>query len=529
MDAIFSQTNMTTAGIAMLVGYALFRLALYFLPRKLMNEHQQQKEIVIAKAQQRRAAIIEEGRKRAEENMAVTREEFEADLKMAEEDLKVTEQEISSQEKFASQNESRIDKLANAVEAHQKKLTQLQEEVVRIQTEQERAKDELHRRLETIAETKSETVKQQIYDSAVTERQLEAQKRMKDLSDELSNNAKKFADRSLSRVLNRYSPSFVWPKSSTGVELQDARIVEQLQLPETTIIQELHELTEGVEISIEHATREGEFSHVKIAGGYGIYKEAARLTLEELLPKGHVYWSRNVAKTYAKHRAAIEQQALRLGRQAVKELRLDGMHDEILKMVGALNWRTSYRQNQFYHSLEVAKLAGILAHELHVDPQQAKRCGLLHDIGKSIDYRIEGSHAVISGDYADRFGETRLICDTVMSHHNDLVVETPLAYVLKSADTLSGARPGARVNLEEGYQTRLSAIEQSIRTFPGIVKVAIMNGAREVHIEVNHKKVRENEIDNLTKAIARKIEEEVAFPGQIKVLVTRRFEAVAVA
>ena len=529
METIFSQTNIVTVTAAMLVGYFLFRLALYFLPKKLMNEHQQQKEIVISKAKQRRLALIEEGRKRAEENMAIAREEFEANLTMIEEDLKVAEQEISSQEKFASQNESRLDKLANTIEGHQKKLEQLQVDVAKIIEEQDTVKLELYQRLESIAETKTEDVKRQIYDAAITERQLEAQKRMKDLSDELNNNAKKFADRSLSRVLNRYAPNFVWPKSSTGVELQDQRIVDQLQLPETTLIQELHELTEGVEISIEQATREGEFSHIKIAGGYGIYKEAARLTLEELLPKGPTNWSRNVSKSYSRHRAAIEQQALRLGRQAVKELRLDGMHDEILKMVGALNWRTSYRQNQFYHSLEVAKLAGILANELHVDPQLAKRCGLLHDIGKSIDYRIEGSHAVISGDYADRFGEHRLICDTVMSHHNDLVVETPLAYVLKSADTLSGARPGARVNLEEGYQTRLSAIEQSIRAFPGIVKVAIMNGAREVHIEVNHKKVRENEIDNLTKAIAKKIEEEVAFPGQIKILVTRRFEAVAVA
>jgi ribonuclease Y len=210
-------------------------------------------------------------------------------------------------------------------------------------------------------------------------------------------------------------------------------------------------------------------------------------------------------------------------------VKLSGIHPEIQKLVGYLNWRTSYRQNQWYHTVEVAKLAGIIASELGVDADAAKRCGLLHDIGKAIDYRIEGSHAVISGDYADRFGENRLICDTVMSHHNDLVIETPLAYVLRAADTLSGARPGARVNLEEGYQMRMSGIEACVRSFPGVVSLSIMNGAREVHVEVNNKRVQEQDLERLSQSIARKIETEVAFPGEIKILVSRRFEATAVA
>jgi ribonuclease Y len=210
-------------------------------------------------------------------------------------------------------------------------------------------------------------------------------------------------------------------------------------------------------------------------------------------------------------------------------LRLEGIHPEIQQLIGALNWRTSYRQNQWHHTVEVATIAGILGNELGVDPDQAKRVGLLHDIGKAIDYRIEGSHAVISGDYADRFGEAKVICDTVMSHHADLIVETPLAYILRVADTLSGARPGARVNLEEGYQIRLGAIAESVRSFQGISDMAIMNGGREVHVQVNHKRVKDTDLKTLAESIARKIEEDVAFPGQIKVLVTRQFESVTVA
>ena len=164
-----------------------------------------------------------------------------------------------------------------------------------------------------------------------------------------------------------------------------------------------------------------------------------------------------------------------------------------------------------------------------MDPEAAKRVGLLHDIGKAIDYNIEGSHAIISGDFPDRYGESRLICDTVMSHHDDLVVETDLAYVLKSADTLSGARPGARVHLEEGYNIRLEAIHDAVAQFPEVMDTAIMNGGREVHIRVDHTRIKERDLQQLTAKIAAKIKDEVSYPGQIKVLVTRVFESVAVA
>jgi ribonuclease Y len=326
--------------------------------------------------------------------------------------------------------------------------------------------------------------------------------------------------------MSRYAPDFYWPKSVNTVELTEPGQADRLASDGATLIADLREKAQ-IEIELL-ASPEFPVPMVKLAGGAGVDREAVRLALTELLAKGSSGWSK-AALVFDKHRAVLEQQAIKLGRTAIREVKLTGIHPEIQKLVGYLNWRTSYRQNQWYHTVEVAKLAGIIASEIGVDVDAAKRCGLLHDIGKAIDYRIEGSHAVISGDYADRFGEKRLICDTVMSHHNDLVIETPLAYVLRAADTLSGARPGARVNLEEGYQMRMSGIESCVRSFPGITSLAIMNGAREVHVEVNNKRVQEQDLQILSQNIARKIAEEVAFPGEIKILVSRRFEATAVA
>jgi ribonuclease Y len=528
MDWQISYNYLATVILAsMALGYAFFSIMRLMLPKRLRAEHLEQREIVIQKAMQRRKQIVHEADLRTNESLALNLEEIDDQLADLKQDLEASEAELKSQEEFASKEESRVAKLENQTKAYEQKVMQVKEALEEKRQEQDRLQQSLRESLAQTADCDLENIRENLKEDLLNKYRLESQKRLKLTQEELATNQKKLADRTLSRLLARYEPQFVWPKATSHVEITNNKLLDQLSSDQTTLLTDLMEQTDQVEISLAQ-DENSNLAAIKLGGGYGIDKEAARLTLEEIVPKGPNAWHK-ASKVYQKHHRQLENQARILGRRAVEELKIDDLHPEIQKMVGALNWRTSYRQNQYYHSLEVAKLAGILAYELGVDPQLAKRCGLLHDIGKGIDYRIDGSHAVISGDYADRFGESKLICDTVMSHHNDLVLETPLSYVLKSADTLSGARPGARVNLEEGYQIRLSAIEEVVRSFPGITKVAIMNGGREVHVDVNHKKVKEHELKEYTASIARKIEEDVAFPGQIRVLVSRRFESVAVA
>ena len=517
----------TIVGSSVIVGFGLFLILKKSLPKKLTAEQLQQRERVVQKALQRKKQILAESAARQDEKQSIYLEEFEAQIEDSKNDLEAQEQEIEEQVEFLAREEGRVKKIESQHQSYKHKVDVKKEQLDTLLQSVEDDRRQLQQKLSETADCTVANLENNLAEEIVTGRTLDSQKRIKQLSEELQSNSKKMADRSLARVLARYEPKFVWPKPVSHVDISNKKSLDALLGDSPRLIQDLQELVDQVEIGLSE-----EKNHappvIKLGGGYGIDKEAARLTFEELIPKGPNAWGK-VDKIFQKHKRSLENTAVKLGQQAVTELNLEGIAPDIQKMVGALNWRTSYRQNQFHHSLEVAKLAGIVASELGVDPQVAKRCGLLHDIGKGIDYRIEGSHAVISGDYADRFGESRLVCDTVMSHHNDLVLETPLSYVLKSADTLSGARPGARVNLEEGYQIRLSAIEDAVRSFPGIVKMAIMNGGREVHIDVNHKKVKENELNEFTQEIARKIESEVAFPGQIKVLVSRRFESVAVA
>lgn len=356
-------------------------------------------------------------------------------------------------------------------------------------------------------------------DKFLMDKNIEVQRLFRGAQENLNASLKKTTLRLLDKTTSRYSPTFLWPKRPQNVDIEGSKIVESFSKEDN---KELALLSELSGTSIVPSIYSDSSMSVRFVGGGGIYREAAKNSLEQYLASKQEL---SLEALYKKNCKKYEREAEFLGAKAVKILKLDGIHLEIQKLVGALNWRTSYRQNQWHHTVEVAQLCGILANELGTDSDEAKRVGLLHDVGKAIDYRIEGSHAVISGDYADRYGESRDICDAVMSHHADLLVESPLAYILQTADTLSGARPGARVNLEEGYQIRLSAIHDVVRSFPNVIDLAVMSGGREVHIQVNCKKVCEDELQSLSEKVVKKIEEEVAFPGQIKILISRSFES----
>jgi ribonuclease Y len=513
--------------ISAVVGYMGFLLILRLLPSRLSAGQVSQKSEILVEAAKHAHSIKYEAVSSNEAKIQLLKEEMESTVSQRAEDLKLAETDLDILEQQVQPVTSRIQKLEHETSQIEQHVTFAKETFESTKSRLEEAQSKLLMELEARSKSESAVILKNLKEQLIETRQLEAQKLLKLQNEELSTSAKRVASRFLGRSMARYAPEFPWPKATNTVEVENQKLWDVLANDTAGLIAQIKELAQ---IDAEFMpSRHAEMpAIVKLSGGMGLEREAARMAMSDLVKQSPSSWSK-AKEYYDRHRTTLDNQALKLGRQAINELQLDGVHLEVVRLVGCLNWRTSYRQNQYLHSFEVAMLAGLVADELNVDPQLAKRCGLLHDIGKVLDYRIEGSHAVISGDYADRYGETRLICDTLMSHHNDLVVETPLAYVLKTADTLSGARPGARVNLEEGYQVRLSAIDDVVRGFPGVTKSVIMNGGREIHIEVSHKRIRDDELSDLTTAIAKKIESDVAFPGQIKVMVSRRFESTSVA
>ena len=211
------------------------------------------------------------------------------------------------------------------------------------------------------------------------------------------------------------------------------------------------------------------------------------------------------------------------------EIGVHGIHPEILKLVGALNWRTSYTQNQYQHAIEAAMMCGTMASELGQNVKQARRAGLLHDIGKCIDASAEGSHAVIGADIAKRYGESPDVVHAIRAHHDDEKPSSVLAHIVAAADALSGARPGARKAMMESYVSRLTDIEEIVNSFEGVSKSYAISGGREVRVFVENDRVTDEETVMLSRDIAKKIESEMSYPGTIKITVVRETKAVGVA
>jgi ribonuclease Y len=449
------------------------------------------------------------------------------------------ENEEKSQHSFSiklERKDAQINIEENKTNAHFQVLNDKKNDVLKLSQSLSQVKNHL--------ETTKNTMKQKLEKAYASEKIPEIKKELeKDILDSekleisrwsleqtelIKKLAQKKAQQLLENVYFRYKSNFIWPKTNFNVPVESEKTFKKyFQENEKT----LNFFTELLpELTLTPHEHEESFS-LKIAGGWGVDKEILKHVLEDAL-KASNFDNKYLQKLHDKYKNQVHNFILNIGKKAAELLNLkDSVHPEILKLIGSLNFRTSHRQNQYYHSIEVATFAGMIAEELGINKDIAIRSGLLHDIGKSIDYRIEKGHAVISGECAEQYGESQDIIDPVLAHHDDKIVETPYAYVLKAADAMSGARPGARVDMEEGYNRRIDGISVAVSSFKdeGVTGSAIMHAGREIHVYVNNQKIKESQIQPLAKKIVKKLEGEVEYPGQIKVTVIRRMEASEVA
>ncbi len=426
----------------------------------------------------------------------------------AEKDLDLWSQTLQSKEAF-------LNKINQENKVIESKIEQFKQDALVFKTE-----------FEKNLENKSQYSKQSLYEvykqKTMEEWEFDLKRWKNSYIESKTSQAKKESLRFLETIDARYCPNFFWPKPNLLIYLPNQQVVKKYQA--LTWLPRLTEMT-GCTIDIIEDTEE---SYIRVAQGGGLEKEALRLALEDMI-KHSVQTEEKAVQLYDKYTKILENYCLQLGKDAVKELRLKTFpHHEILKLIGMLNYRTSHRQNQYFHSKEVSFLSGMIAHEMGIDIEIAKRAGLLHDIGKALDYKIDGGHAVISADYAQRYGESEEIIDTILAHHDDKIVETPHAYVLKTADAMSGGRPGARVHGEEGYQKKLEKIQEILKEFyhRGMISYDLMHAGREVRIFVNPKKVTDEGAVMLARDIINDLELKVDFPGQITVTLIRKQERI---
>lgn len=257
-------------------------------------------------------------------------------------------------------------------------------------------------------------------------------------------------------------------------------------------------------------------------------REVARVALERLIADGRIHPAR-IEEIINKVKAELEEEIFREGEDTIQKLGLHGMHNELIRLVGRMRYRSSYGQNLLQHSKEVAYLCGIMASELGLDASLAKRSGLLHDIGKVLDKEFEGPHALIGFDITKKYREHPIVVNAVGSHHEDIEMEHPIAALVQAADAISGARPGARREPIEGYVKRLENLEALAKSFEGVAKTYAIQAGREIRVVVEHEQVDDIFAEKLSNDIAKKIEEEMDYPGQIKVVVIREVRKISYA
>lgn len=413
-------------------------------------------------------------------------------------DLHSRELELTRRDKLIDDREGRAEELRQKVEA-QVKETRVQ--------------------LERIAGLSADEARRQLVESFAQEARTEAGKLVKTIEDEAREEADRRAKRIIGLAIQRYAGEHVQERAVTVVQLPSDDLKGRLIGREGRNIRALEAAT-GVDLIIDDTPEA-----IILSSFDPVRREIARVAVETLVQDGRIHPGR-IEEVLDKAREQVEQSIREAGEQAVFELGIHGMHPELVRLVGSLKYRYSFAQNVWRHSIECGYLCGLMAAELGLNIKQARRAGLLHDIGKAVDHEVEGGHAVIGGALARKFGESPKIANAIAAHHEDEKPESVLAHLVAAADALSGARPGARREMLESYVKRLQDLEQIAQSFPGVEKTYAIQAGREIRVMVEQGEVSDEGAVILSREIAKKIEQELTYPGQIKVMVVRETRAV---
>jgi ribonuclease Y len=434
-------------------------------------------------------------------------------------ELQVQEKRLLQKEENLDRKIVQLDDRESDLGKREKGLLQQEEQLKSREQEIDSLILEQRTRLENISGMKSEEAKQQLMAAMESEARHDAAKRIKEIEDEARESADKKAKEILALAIQRYAGDFVAEKTVSVVPLPSDEMKGRIIGREGRNIRAIEAAT-GIDLIIDDTPEA-----VIISGFNPVRREVARLALERLITDGRIHPAR-IEEVVSKATQDVDNAIREAGEQATFDVGVHGIHPEIIKLIGRLRYRTSYGQNVLQHSLEVAFLCGIMASELGLNVKQAKRAGLLHDIGKAVDHEIEGSHAVIGADLARKYGESPQIVHALAAHHEDEKPESILAVLVQAADALSGARPGARREMLETYVKRLEDLERIGTSFRGVTSCFAIQAGREIRVMVSSEEVTDAQAHVLAKDVARKIEDEMTYPGQIKVNVIRETRAI---
>jgi ribonuclease Y len=426
--------------------------------------------------------------------------------------------ELSNLETRLGQREETLDQRASNLAQREKMIIDREEEITASRGDLERLKEEARYRLEQVAGIDVTAAKTEMLAQVEDEARREAMIVVRDLEIKAREEADRRARRILATAIQRLSSEVVTETTVSVIALPSDDMKGRIIGREGRNIRHLESVT-GTSLIVDDTPEA-----VSVSSFDPVRREVARITLEKLVADGRIHPA-SIEEAYEKARAEVEQSIRDAGEWALVEAGVSRMHSEIVTLMGRLKYRTSYGQNVLNHLVETAHIASMLASELGIDPAPVKRAALLHDLGKAVTHEVEGSHALIGAEIARRFDEDPAVVHGIEAHHNEVEPRTVLAVIVQAADAVSAARPGARRETLEGYVKRLERLETLAMEFPGVDHVFALQAGREVRVVVDPGNVSDLDARELSRRIARKLEEDLQYPGQIQVTVIREFRA----
>ncbi len=507
---------------ALIVGIIAGKFIFAKNTRKQVEKAEIQAQAIVKEAEIRAETIRKEKELEAKEKFVQMKANHDKEVLERNKKMNEAENRVRQKEQSINQKEGNLDKQIKENEAIKENLNR-QIELVNIKrTELEKHQEEHIRRLEKIAALTAEEAKAQLVESLKQEAQTQALGMQQDIIEEAKQKANKEARKVIIQTIQRTAAEQAIENAITVFNLETDEIKGQIIGREGRNIRAIEAAT-GVDLIVDDTPEA-----IILSSFDPLRREIARLSLQRLVTDGRIHPAR-IEEIVEKTRKQLEEQIAEIGERTVIELGIHGLHKDLVRIVGKMRFRSSYGQNLLMHSREVANLCGVMAAELGLNPKLAKRAGLLHDIGKVPDEETELSHALLGAKLAEKYGENPAVVNAIGAHHDEMEMQYVISPIVQACDAISGARPGARREIMQQYLQRIKDLENLALAYQGVEKAYAIQAGRELRVIVEAEKVTDADSDRLSFEIAQKIQNEMTFPGQIKVTVIREKRAVNVA
>jgi ribonucrease Y len=506
---------------------------------------------ILSEAEIKSKELINESEKRARQNridadkaaqnlkkekLLEVKDEFYKRKQKFDEDVRTREKEILEIEKKLRNDKEFIEKIKNDLISKDKSVQQAindynekHKEVLEKRTEVEKLAEESKQivaeqrtKLHRIAGLSEEEAKKILFNNLLNTVKLESAQKLQDVRDETKQEANKISRNIVIQAIQRSAVDHSVETTVSVLQITSDELKGRIIGKEGRNIRAFEAVT-GVDIIVDDTPEA-----IIISGFDPFRREVARVAMERLIADGRIHPAR-IEEVVQKVEKELSEEIIRVGEQTLIDMGIQGVNRDIITLIGRMKYRSSYGQNVLSHSIEVGHVAGIMAAELGLDAMMAKRAGLLHDIGKTVDRNIEGPHAILGYEIAKRCKEHPIVCNAIGSHHEEIPMEHPISVLVQAADAISGSRPGARRESVEAYSKRLEKLEAIATSFEGVAKTYAIQAGREVRVIVEHNRIDDILQDQLAEDIAHKIQEEMEYPGQIKINVIRERRSIAYA